>query len=57
MDAVSLILKRAYRGAKPQAMPPTMVELLRKLEEQDAKRAVKRRNQDKGHYDRGKVAG
>ena len=57
MDAVSLILKRAYRGAKPPAMPPTMAELLRKLEEQDAKRAVKRTRQDKGHYNRGKATG
>ncbi|MFX0546029.1 hypothetical protein ACEWPL_010830 [Roseovarius sp. S1116L3] len=35
MNPVAKNLKRAYREAEPQDMPPEMAELLRKLQDQD----------------------
>ncbi len=35
MDPVGTNLKRAYREAAPQKLPPEMQDLLRRLQEQD----------------------
>lgn len=35
MDAVAKNLKRAYRDAEPQDLPPEMRKLLRQLQKQD----------------------
>ncbi|MFX0543699.1 hypothetical protein ACEWPM_018630 [Roseovarius sp. S4756] len=39
MNPVAKNLKRAYREAEPQDMPPEMADLLRKLQEQDKQSA------------------